>query len=72
MRVIIDIPKEAYNYIKDNKKLGWLTDHELADVIANSIPLTKNQEKLITNIEVLTEAVEKWRSYYEEEITNEC
>lgn len=39
MKVVIDIPKEAFNYIKDNKKLGWIGDYELAEVIANGIPL---------------------------------
>lgn len=39
MRVIIDIPKEAFDYIKDSNRLGWITDNELTEVIAKGKPL---------------------------------
>ena len=39
MKIVIDIPEDAFKYIKDNKKFGWIGDYELAEVIANGIPL---------------------------------
>ena len=43
MKVIIDIPEEAFNYIRTSKKLGYLTDRELAGIIAKGEPFYKDK-----------------------------
>lgn len=39
MKLIIDIPEDAYEYVKATSYLGWLTSPEYAYAIKNGTPL---------------------------------
>ena len=39
MKLIIDIPEEAYECIKATSSLGWLTSSEYADAIRRGVSL---------------------------------
>ena len=39
MNVMIKLPEPAYDYIRFNGKLGWITDNELAEAIRDGIPV---------------------------------
>jgi hypothetical protein len=45
MKLIIDIPEEAYEYVKATSYLGWLTTSEYAYIIKNGTPLDSNSER---------------------------
>ena len=51
MKIIIDIPKEAYEYVKATSYLGWLTTGEYAYVIQNGIPLDDVKAEIEKQIE---------------------
>lgn len=38
MQIVIDLPKEAYEYISTTSKLGWLSDKEFVEIIKNGTP----------------------------------
>ena len=46
MKLIIDIPEEAYEYIKATSSLGWLTSSEYADAIRCGVPLDDVRAKI--------------------------
>ncbi len=47
MRIIIDIPKEAYNQLKKDGCVDWLDAENILDCVANGTPLPKGHGKLI-------------------------
>lgn len=51
MKLIIDIPEEAYEYVKATSYLGWLTTSEYAYVIKNGIPLDDVKAEIEKQIE---------------------
>lgn len=59
MKIVIDIPEDAFKYIKDTRKLGWLSDCELAGAIANGTPLPKNHGDLISRTDLLNKIWQK-------------
>ena len=46
MKLIIDIPEEAYECVKITSSLGWLSSFEYADVIKSGVPLDNVIAKL--------------------------
>lgn len=66
MRLVIDIPEELYNHIK-NDNVYYLEDGEnLYDIVKNGTPLPKGHGRLI-DADSLKEAEQKWSCDYEQD-----
>lgn len=55
MKIVIDIPKKAYENIKAEKEIDWLGVEYILDCIKNGTPLPKNHGRLIDEEEILRE-----------------
>lgn len=47
MRIVIDIPEQAYNQLKEVGGVDWLDAENILDCVANGTPLPKGHGKLI-------------------------
>lgn len=47
MKIVIDIPEQAYNQLKEVGGVDWLDAENILDCVANGTPLPKGHGKLI-------------------------
>lgn len=53
MKIVIDIPKKAYENIKAEKEIDWLGVENILDCIRNGTPLPKGHGDLIYRTEAI-------------------
>lgn len=59
MKVVIDIPEEAYKLL-NNEGVDWLGAEHILNAVANGTPLPKGHGRLIDSDELSNRLLERW------------